>query len=319
MSATWLIHICDMTHSYVCYDSFICVLRLIHMCEMRATWLTHMCDMAHSYVCYDSFICVKWVRHDSLICVIYLIHMCAMPHSYMWNDWFICGALLIHLWYWPLRLKYCRWAIFSVDSSICVLWLIYMCEMTHSYAEHYSFTCDIRGDRYICVGQCFFSHPYVRYDSFMCEITDSYAEHHSFTCDTRGDRYIWIVAVCCNVLQCSAVCCSALQYTCGASLIHMWCSRWPLHLNSRRWAIFLINSSTCVKWLIHMCEITHSYVGDPSFAYDIRGDQCIWIVVVDYFFHDGTTNILLYFRISLFLSRPTPPPPISMVAVEHVC
>ena len=30
-------HVCDMTHSYVWHDSFICV-----------TWLTHMCDMTHS-------------------------------------------------------------------------------------------------------------------------------------------------------------------------------------------------------------------------------------------------------------------------------
>ena len=38
---------CDMTHSYVWHDSFICV-----------TWLIHMCDMTHSYVCHDSFIFV---------------------------------------------------------------------------------------------------------------------------------------------------------------------------------------------------------------------------------------------------------------------
>jgi len=36
---TWLIHMCDMTHSYVWHDSFICV-----------TWFIHMCDMIHSYV-----------------------------------------------------------------------------------------------------------------------------------------------------------------------------------------------------------------------------------------------------------------------------
>jgi len=35
---TWLIHMCDMTHSYVWHDSFICV-----------TWLIHVCDMTHIY------------------------------------------------------------------------------------------------------------------------------------------------------------------------------------------------------------------------------------------------------------------------------
>ena len=41
-----LIHMCAMTHSYVCHDSFICVPWLIHMCAKCA--MTHcMCAMAH--------------------------------------------------------------------------------------------------------------------------------------------------------------------------------------------------------------------------------------------------------------------------------
>jgi len=103
-STTWLICMCDMTHSYVWHDSFICVTRLIHMYDMThsyvwhdsficVTWLMHMCDMTHSYVWQDSFICMTW-----------LIHMCDMTHSYVWHD-----------------------------SLICVTWLIDMCDMTHSY------------------------------------------------------------------------------------------------------------------------------------------------------------------------------------------
>jgi len=52
---TWLIHMCDMTHSYVWHDSFICV-----------TWLIHMCNMTDSYVRRDSFI----LSHDSFIRVV---------------------------------------------------------------------------------------------------------------------------------------------------------------------------------------------------------------------------------------------------------
>ena len=39
---SWIIQMCDMTHSYVSHDSFICV-----------TWLIHTCDMTHSYVSHD--------------------------------------------------------------------------------------------------------------------------------------------------------------------------------------------------------------------------------------------------------------------------
>jgi len=38
MCVTWLIHTCDMTHSYVC-ETLICM-----------TWLIHVCDLTHSYV-----------------------------------------------------------------------------------------------------------------------------------------------------------------------------------------------------------------------------------------------------------------------------
>jgi len=50
--ATWLIYMCDMTHSYVRHDSFIC-----------ATWLIHMCDMIPSYMWQVSFIFATWLIH----------------------------------------------------------------------------------------------------------------------------------------------------------------------------------------------------------------------------------------------------------------
>ena len=77
---TWLIRMCDVTHSYVWQDSFICVTWIIHMCVMThtftcVTWLIHMCDMTHSHVWQDSFTCVPW-----------LMHMCD-THSYVpWRD-----------------------------------------------------------------------------------------------------------------------------------------------------------------------------------------------------------------------------------------
>jgi len=55
-----LIHMCDMTPSYVWQDSFICV-----------TWLMHTCAMSHSYACHDSLICGPWLIY---------IRMCAMTH-----------------------------------------------------------------------------------------------------------------------------------------------------------------------------------------------------------------------------------------------
>jgi len=67
--AAWLIHMCDMTHSCVWNDAFMCV-----------TWCIHMCDITHSYVCHDSF-------------------MCDMTHACVWHDIFTCMTHSVWMWY----------------------------------------------------------------------------------------------------------------------------------------------------------------------------------------------------------------------------
>ena len=66
MSHIWLIHMCDglihmydMTHSYVSHDACTCM-----------TWIGHMCPMTHSYVSHGSYIFVPWLIHtcDIQIC-----------------------------------------------------------------------------------------------------------------------------------------------------------------------------------------------------------------------------------------------------------
>jgi len=64
---TWLIRVCDMTHSYMWHDSFVYV-----------TWLIRICDMTHSCVWHDSFVYVTW-----------LIRICDMTHSFMWHDFLV--------------------------------------------------------------------------------------------------------------------------------------------------------------------------------------------------------------------------------------
>jgi len=76
----WLIHMCDITRSYVWYYSFICVILLIHMC-----------DITHSYVWYYSFICVILLVHVwyySFICVTNMLEVgryytFSITHIYM--------------------------------------------------------------------------------------------------------------------------------------------------------------------------------------------------------------------------------------------
>jgi len=119
----WLIHTCDMTHTYVRRDS-----------SMRVTSQFHVCDMTHSYVWHDSCICMKWlihVWHDSFIYVTWLIHACDMTHSSMFDmtHWFM--SHITHLY-------------MGHDSLTCVAWLIQTWDIVHSCVWHDSFMCVTR-------------------------------------------------------------------------------------------------------------------------------------------------------------------------------
>jgi len=134
---TWLISICDMTHSHVWHDLLVHVTWLISICDMTMGWL-RLVRSIKSWVSFakepykkDCILQKRPIFLRSLLTVatLYLwhesfyIHVCAMMHSYVWHDLFICIRWLIHM---------CAWH----DSFICMLWLIHMCDMTHSYVWH---------------------------------------------------------------------------------------------------------------------------------------------------------------------------------------
>jgi len=147
---TSLIRMCDMTHSYVWHDSFICVIRPIHVCDVTravcgvprlstrmltvvdpftyVTWLIRMCDMTHSYV---------W--HNSFICIIRPIHVCDVTRA-------VCGvpktidndvAFIDKSFGFDTAVseavKVCDMTRSNVwrDSFVRAIWLIHMCDMTH--------------------------------------------------------------------------------------------------------------------------------------------------------------------------------------------
>ena len=90
MCATWLIHWCDMTYSYVCHDSFICVTWLIHTISKRL--LPSLPFGTDSYVWHHPFVPVTGLLQH----LTRLVHMCDITHSCVWHDSFICVTLLIH-------------------------------------------------------------------------------------------------------------------------------------------------------------------------------------------------------------------------------
>jgi len=151
---TWLIHMNALTHS-------IQVQIFIQMCIFDYLGdglgrIVGTCDMTHSYVCHDSLVCVRWLLHVKygysymhfglfgrwvvlLVRVTSLIYLFDMTHSYVCHDLSICvcGNAFISSTdiqtYIPDYLggrSYCRcvWH----DSFKCVTWLTHVCVVTHS-------------------------------------------------------------------------------------------------------------------------------------------------------------------------------------------
>ena len=232
---TWLIHMCDMTHSYVWHDSFICVTWLIHMCDMAisyvwrvtrpilpltrliylcdvrsgviicGTWLFHMCDMTHSYV---------W--HDSFVCVTRLTHTCDMTHSYAWPDELTCVTWLIHITdTYTCTGHWMRSSGFY--SLICVTGLIHMC--AHIRDSTYSY---VWPDWLTCV-------------TWPIHITRTYTLTSRWM---RSSGFVSLICVTWLIHMCVHMCDMNHSYLC----LHIW------------YASFI-----CVTWRTHMSDMTYSY------------------------------------------------------------
>jgi len=146
------IFMCDV--AFLCVTLHFYVWRCIFMCDTM-TWLIHMCDVTHSYVWRDSSIYMTWlvhVWHKSCIRVIWhtkLMHYwttsCIQTPAPIWHCIYMCDMMI--------------WFIYMSDMSQgadalldCLLhWhphahpalhlYIWRNNLTHSHVWHDPFTC----------------------------------------------------------------------------------------------------------------------------------------------------------------------------------
>ena len=200
---------CDMAHSYVWHDSFICVTSLTRICDepphshvynmthSYGTWLIHMGrmnDITHSYLWRAAFTRVQhdsrallrvyrallsvyvsrtattWYKHPSWVCIGLFIRL----------FWEYIGLFWVCVWVAPQQLDIDTRAAFTRvqhDSFILATWLIYVCTVTHSCVQRDSFT-------------------YATWLIQMCGLTHSYVWHdvtHAWhdSCN-RQNNYMYI-------------------------------------------------------------------------------------------------------------------------------
>jgi len=176
MCVTWHIHVCDMTYSYVCHDTFCCV-----------TWLIRTCDVTHSYVWHD-YLLEPLAGFRLIVCFILIwtctrahmngsYHTCTNMngscHAYTTNE--SCHTHDVWHYHFFERLASCR--------LIVCLRLMSICTRTH-----------MNGSYAWCVTRC-----------VCCSVLQCVPPSSLYP---FGSCVTWCVTwfVCCSVLQCLAVC-----------------------------------------------------------------------------------------------------------------
>jgi len=128
------------------------------------------------------------------------------------------------------------------DKVECLSWLVYMCDMIYSYAWHVAFIYRIH---YHCVTAMHVTGHiwiYVSWLIHVCDIPYSYGQHKSFIFVLWHDFFLqscttWLILTLCAV-----------------QISNVWHDLF----------ICVTKSFIRVPWLIHMCDMTHSFVRHAS-------------------------------------------------------
>jgi len=175
---TWLIHMCDMTHSYVWHDSFICVTCvtwLIHVCKTRLIqmWCVCACVRVCAGVCMCVCMCMCACAHGFMcmcVCIYEYVYVRVCMYTWILHMWDMtlchmccyvlvgslggaCGCVWVYM-------NMCMYMYVCIhESFICGTWLIRTCDTTLS--------CERKKERnmWCCVFLSYVTHSYVRHNS----------------------------------------------------------------------------------------------------------------------------------------------------------
>jgi len=116
MCVTWLIHVCDMTHSCVWHDSFMCVtcITYIYTC-VRDTYI-YTCVITYIYTCV--------MAHSNVTCHVWMSHV-----TY---EWVMSRMFLPLSWLFLLKISVISTRALSLSLSLFLFLSLSLSLLAHS-------------------------------------------------------------------------------------------------------------------------------------------------------------------------------------------
>jgi len=198
-------------------------------------------------------------------CIIRSINACVcdVTHLCVWHD-SLCVIWLIHMCdvtrsYESVTTHSCAWC----DSFVCVAWLIRICDMTNSYVWHDSFMrvtwlfffgCVWYEWQDVCSCVCYVIRSYVWHIQDEWVMSHTLCLHDGVT----NSVYAWHCSLICDIWH------KWHDPLCDMTLLYMMMI-WRMCDPTYSYMIHAVwhDSLICVTWLIdlwNVCDMTHSYV-----------------------------------------------------------
>jgi len=176
---------------------------------------------------------------DMFICVTWLIRMCDMTHLYVWPDSFVCVTWRIHL------SDLTRLCDMTWHNQMCYLWPASFIFVT--YPPFIPLTDEIRLEK--------FESPDRTFSCIVIWVQGTPVDSRENVCEKLGTLPVLVSK---RGLQRKVVWKCDCRNHLKSDLLCPWCATWLVHTRDMMHAYAWQDLSVCVMWRIYTCGVTYS-------------------------------------------------------------
>ena len=257
----WLIHMCDIPRRFMWHDSIVpkvnqkaqALLQYTLLCDLR---LVCTCYMTCSYVWCDS-LARKAYQKAWAVAIHSDVNVCDMTRSNVWCDSFMCDMLQSQ----ERCIRKCGLLRYTL-LPICVTWLVHTCDMIRSFVTIFDRIKGVSED----VGCCD-THSRLTWPGHTSDTKCSYVWYDSLARQVyQGKKKLLRYTLLC-------MCVIWLVHECDMTRSYVW--HWLLHVCDTYTRLVHVcdmtrlyvwhDPFTCVIWLVYRCDMIRSYACHDSF------------------------------------------------------